>query len=129
MSAEQKAAKEAAKAVEKTDGGDMGMGADDAAREREIIAQLKRQRKVKLVIASGAESHERSPVPVAVNGREYLIERDKEVLVPEAVANVLALARKQVCERVDDGRGTPRMVFREAPRFSYQILGYADGES
>ncbi|MEG1610983.1 MAG: hypothetical protein RR317_07345, partial [Bilophila sp.] len=50
---------------------------------------LNAQRRVRIVISSGRDSHEQCPVTVGVNGRAYLIERDKEVEVPESVLHVL----------------------------------------
>ena len=96
--------------------------------EEEIIRQLRNQRKVRLIIASGKNSNERYPVPLAVNGSEFLIERDKEVIVPEAVVNVLNLAVAQVCE-IDNSNDAAHMVFRHAPRFCFQVLGYVDPET
>lgn len=98
-------------------------------RQEEMIArQLRQQRKVRIVIASGRSESERSPVPIAVNGHEYLIERDKEVDVPEGVVNVLKLANEQVAQTT--GGAQVNTSFHTAARFSFRILGYvnANGE-
>ena len=60
--------------------------------EAQAVAQLRHQRKVRIVIPSGRGEHEKCPVTIGVNGQSYLIERDKEVEVPEAVVHALELA-------------------------------------
>ena len=89
-----------------------------------IAKQLRKQRKVRIVIQSGRTDHERSPVPVAVNGHEYLIERDKEVDVPEGVVNVLKLANEQVAQTTDGAQ--VNTTFHTAARFAYRVLGHID---
>lgn len=96
-----------------------------AKQEEKIARQLRMQRKVRIVIASGRGSHERCPVPVAINGREFLIERDKEVDVPQGVLNVLDLAVANVAETQDTG-GQANTVFHKAQRYAYRVLGYVD---
>lgn len=102
--------------------------AEVSRQERLIRKQLQEQRKVRIIIASGKDARERCPVPVAVNGREYLIVRDTPVDVPTGVLNVLDLAVEQIPEVVEE-HGQSRTTFREAPRFSYKILGYVDPET
>lgn len=99
-----------------------------AKQEEQIVRQLASQRKVRIVIASGRDSHERCPVPVGVNGREFLIERDKEVDVPEAVLNVLDLAKASVGESRDIG-GMVDTQFRKASRFAYRVIGYINPQT
>lgn len=96
--------------------------------EESIRRQLRSQRKVRIVIASGKDPQDRCPVPVAVNGREYLIVRDKPVDVPQGVLDVLDLAVEQVAEVVDEG-GQNRTVFQPAQRFSYRVLGHVDPDT
>lgn len=120
--AEERAQKEEAEklAKEKSDLLDM-----QVSRQEELIAkQLRKQRKVRIVIQSGRTDHERSPVPVAVNGHEYLIERDKEVDVPEGVVNVLKLANEQVAQTTEGAQ--VNTSFHTAARFSFRILGHID---
>lgn len=101
------------------------LDAEVSRQEEAIRRQLRSQRKVRIIIASGKDPQDRCPVPVAVNGREYLIVRDKEVDVPQGVLDVLDLAVEQVAEVVDEG-GQNRTVFRPAQRFSYRVLGHID---
>ncbi len=120
--AEERAQKEEAEklAKEKSDQLDMQVSQQEAL----IARQLRKQRKVRIVIQSGRTDHERSPVPVAVNGHEYLIERDKEVDVPEGVVNVLKLANEQVAQTTDGAQ--VNTTFHTAARFAYRVLGHID---
>ena len=114
-------AKAAAEASAATD-------AEVARQEAQNKRLLSEQRKVRIVIPSGRDIHERCPVPVAVNGREYLIVRDKEVDVPQSVINVLNDAVESV--PVEDGDGPiKRVVFKQAQRFAYSIKGYVNPET
>ncbi|WP_165072821.1 MULTISPECIES: hypothetical protein [unclassified Desulfovibrio] len=101
------------------------LDAEVSRQEEAIQRQLRSQRKVRIIIASGKDPQDCCPVPVAVNGREYLIVRDKEVDVPQGVLDVLDLAVEQVAEAVDEA-GQNRTVFRPAQRFSYRVLGHID---
>ena len=93
--------------------------------ERDAVRQLHAQRKVRLLIPSGRDPHERAPVPVAVNGREFLIVRDKEVVVPEGVLNVLKLAREKVAVSTEQN-GQQVVSWEEAQRIPFQVLGYVE---
>lgn len=102
----------------------------DAEEEAALLRQemlnaetLRRQRKVRILIPSGRDPHEQCPVPVGVNGRSYLIERDKEVAVPESVLHVLNLAVEMVPVVSEDG-GYRVVGFRHTPRVPVQVLGY-----
>lgn len=97
-----------------------------ARTERDIVRQLHAQRKVRILIPSGRNSHDRAPVIVGVNGREFLIERDKEVVVPEGVVNVLNLAKEKVPLSSFDQSGQQSVRFDEAQRIPFQILGYVE---
>lgn len=123
---EARAAREEAEAAEKKlkEQSD-AVDAEVSRQEETILRQLHSQRKVRIIIASGKEPQDRCPVPVAVNGREYLIVRDKEVDVPQGVLNVLDLAVAQVAEDTEEG-GMIKTVFRPAQRYSYRVLGYVD---
>lgn len=99
--------------------------AETARQEALITRQINEQRRVRIVIPSGRDPSERAPVPVAVNGREFLICRDKEVDVPQAVLNVLDLAKEQVAE-MQEVNGQAHVTFRQANRFSYQVKGFID---
>lgn len=102
--------------------------AEVARQEAQNKRLLAEQRKVRIVIPSGRDIHERCPVPVAVNGREYLIVRDKEVDVPQSVINVLNDAVESV--PVEEGDGPiKRVVFKQAQRFAYSIKGYVNPET
>lgn len=93
--------------------------------ERDAVRQLHAQRKVRILIPCGRDPHERAPVPVAVNGREFLIVRDKEVVVPEGVLNVLKLAREKLAVAVEKN-GQQVVSWEEAQRFPFQLLGYVE---
>lgn len=98
----------------------------EAARQEAVITrQINAQRRVRIVLASGRDPHERAPVPIGVNGREYLISRDKEVDVPQAVLNVLDHAIEQVAE-VREVNGQRHVTFHAAKRFNYTVKGYVD---
>ena len=61
-----------------------------------------------------------------VNGQSYLIERDKEVEVPEAVVHALELAvEKQPLVNVDPVPRARTMSFVPVPRFPYRRIGEA----
>ena len=93
--------------------------------ERQNRQTLAQQRKVRILIPSGHDEQGRCPVTVGVNGYAYLIERDKEVLVPEGVVNVLKLAKESTAVRIEEN-GQIRVDFRESPRYPMQILGYEE---
>lgn len=99
--------------------------AEVARQEALITRQLNEQRRVRIVIPSGRDPSERAPVPVAVNGREFLISRDKEVDVPQGVLNVLDLAKERQAD-IQEVNGQAHVTFREANRFSYRLVGYID---
>lgn len=99
---------------------------EQVARQEERIArQIAQQRKVRIVIPSGRDAHERCPVPVGLNGREFLIERDKEVDVPQGVLDVLNLAVATVAHIRGDGDFV-NTDFHKAPRFPVRVIGYVD---
>ena len=82
--------------------------ADVARAERDNILQLHAQRKVRILIPSGRSPHERAPVTVGINGREFLIVRDRDVAVASEV------------------NGQQTVAWEEAPRIPFQILGYVE---
>ena len=127
--AEAQAAKEEKEALEaKLKEQSDAIDTEVSRQEESIRRQLRSQRKVRIVIASGKDPQDRCPVPVAVNGREYLIVRDKPVDVPQGVLDVLDLAVEQVAEVVDEG-GQNRTVFQPAQRFSYRVLSHVDPDT
>ena len=94
--------------------------------EAQAAAQLRHQRKVRILIPSGRGEHEKGPVTLGVNGQSYLIERDKEVEVPEAVVHALELAvEKQPLVNVDPVTRERTMSFVPVPRFPYRRIGEA----
>lgn len=99
--------------------------AEVARQEAQNKNLLAAQRKVRIVIPSGRGLHERCPVPVGVNGREYLIVRDKEVDVPQAVVSVLNDAVESVHVTIGEGE-MKRTEFQNAQRIAYTIKGYVD---
>lgn len=93
-------------------------------REAQAAAQLGSQRKVRIVIPSGRGEHEKCPVALGINGQSYLIERDKEVEVPEAVIEALNLAvERQPVVTVDPVTRERTMSFVPVPRFPYRRIG------
>lgn len=103
---------------------------DTAETEKIVEQQMRKQRKVRILIPSGRDESERSPVPVGINGYTVLIQRDVEVDVPEGVVNVLKLAKQSVpVKEIDRVSGQTRTVFRSAARFPLQILGYVDAKT
>ena len=94
--------------------------------EAQAVAQLRHQRKVRILIPSGRGEHEKCPVTLGGNGQSYLIERDKEVEVPEAVVHALELAvEKQPLVNVDPVTRERTMSFVPVPRFPYRRIGEA----
>lgn len=128
-------AAEATARADKAEADARAAAAASAATDAEVANQeaqnkrlLSEQRKVRIIIPSGRDLHERCPVPVAVNGREYLIVRDKEVDVPQSVINVLNDAVESV--PVEDGDGPiKRVVFKNAQRFAFSVKGYINPET
>ena len=102
--------------------------AEVARQEAQNKNLLAAQRKVRIVIPSGRGLHERCPVPVGVNGREYLIVRDKEVDVPQAVVSVLNDAVESVPVTISEGE-MKHTEFQQAQRISYKVVGYINPET
>ncbi len=102
--------------------------AEVARQEAQNKKLLAAQRKVRIVIPSARGPHERCPVPVGVNGREYLIVRDKEVDVPQAVVSVLNDAVESVPVTIGEGE-MKRTEFKQAQRISYKVVGYINPET
>lgn len=115
-------------AIEKAREQSERLDAQVARQEEAIARQLGQQRKVRIVVASGKGSHERSPVPLAVNGREFLIKRDTPVDVPLGVLNVLDLCQANVAESSDNGIQV-NTEFHKTLRFAYRVIGYIDPET
>lgn len=90
-------------------------------RERTIERQLRAQPKVLIRIPRGRDSWDSAPVPVGVNGYSYLIKRDEDVWVPQAVVEVLKSAEEEVPVVVEEN-GQRRTVFRKAQRIPFMIL-------
>lgn len=103
------------------------LDAQVAKQEEQIIRQISQQRKARIVIPSGRDAHERCAVPVGLNGREFLIARDKEVDVPVGVLEVLNLATANVVQSNGDAENA--ISFHKVPRFPYRLLGYVNPET
>lgn len=95
-----------------------------SAQEALIVRQINQQRKARIVIPSGRDANERGPVPIGLNGREFLIVRDREVDVPVGVLEVLNLATAMVVQ--NNGDMETGITFHKAPRFPYRLIGYID---
>lgn len=121
---------EAAKQAAESKLASMGNEAEEqAAKEEEVLArQIRAMRKVRIVIPSGKSEKERFPVPVQVNGQAFLIKRDEEVNVPEAVCSALDLAVECVPVVVGEGENR-RTEMHSAPAYPYRKLGYVNPDT
>ena len=61
---------------------------------------------------------------MVVNGREFLIKPDREVVVPVGVLHVLQLANMQVA-KTSGGASQGITSFHSAPHFALTVLGAA----
>lgn len=97
--------------------------------ERILKSQLAQQKKVRILIASGQSQAEQCPVTLGLNGTEYLILRDVPVDVPEGLLNVLQDCKvsSAFVEQIENGQ--KRTVFKDVPRFSFQVLGHVNPET
>lgn len=106
---------------------DAGLDAQVAKQEEQIIRQISQQRKARIVIPSGRDAHERCAVPVGLNGREFLINRDTEVDIPVGVLEVLNLATANVAQ--SNGDPDKPITFHKVPRFPYRLLGFVNPDT
>lgn len=74
---------------------------------------------VTIMIPSSSDFDGKDDVFVSVNGKDYLLQRDVEVTVPIAVANVLRDAKKTVHDTDQHGR---IVSSREVARFPFQTI-------
>lgn len=88
---------------------------------REVASELRKQKKAKIMIPS--TEHDREPVSVGVNGYVFLIQRDKEVEVPESVVQVLRDAKLTTYrqKKREDGEGNESIPI-VSQRWAFQIL-------
>jgi len=88
---------------------------------KEVAETLKAQKKRRILIPSTEK--DRDPVSVQVNGYCYVIKRDEEVEVPEAVVEVLKNAKltTYVQRKRENGDGN-ELVPVVSTRFAFQIL-------
>ena len=75
---------------------------------------------VRLTVFEGNREHDMPHMTVSVNGYGFLIQRGKEVVVPQAVQIVLEGAIEGVTRQTKDG-----LVIRPAHRFPFTIHGEA----
>ena len=118
---------EAEKAAAETKIADMSKEAEAQAAKEEaaLTKQIGMQRKHRIIIHSGKSESERFPVAIGVNGHEVIIERDKEVDVPEAVCGVLDLAVQHI--PVTTGSGINRKTtIMKSPTYPYTKIGPVD---
>ncbi|KAF0218794.1 MAG: hypothetical protein FD174_2577 [Geobacteraceae bacterium] len=96
----------------------------EAEAESRLLDETKKildsQPKVKILIAS--TETQKDDVTVSIQGYTYLIQRDKEVEVPQSVAKVLqdAILTAYSQQRREDGEGN-ELVAREVNRFPFQV--------
>ncbi|WP_101774974.1 hypothetical protein [Pasteurella oralis] len=81
---------------------------------------LSKQKKVKIKIAES--NGDRSDVYVSINDWDALIQRNKEVVVPESVFKLLSNAGDQTYSQNRDGSLDEAFV----PRYNIAFLGYVD---
>lgn len=79
------------------------------------------QKRIKIIIASDSGTGGKNDVYVGADGRAFLIKRDMEVEVPEAVLNALNLA--VMTEFETDAYGKLTGETREVPRFNVRVIG------
>lgn len=120
-----KAMEEKAKAVKDIEHRLAKIDLETSRQEKKIHDQIRRERKIRLIIPSGKDQHERCPVALAINGREFLVVRDKEVHVPESVVHALELAVEMTPEVVEEG-GQRRTMFKQTQRYPFTVKGYVD---
>ncbi|KLT48627.1 SAP domain-containing protein [Pasteurella multocida] len=81
---------------------------------------LSKQKKVKIKIAES--NGDRSDVYVSINDWDALIQRNKEVVIPESVFKLLSSAGDHTYSQNDDGSLDEVFV----PRYNITFLGYVE---
>lgn len=86
-------------------------------KEKAAKAEKAEPKKVRLTINSGESDADKGDVPLALNYKQILIQRDKEVIVDEGYIEVLKHATIHSSFKDENG------VMRSAtvPRFSYTV--------
>lgn len=69
----------------------------------------------RVTIIIGTSESDKQPVPVSVNGRNYVMQRGKEVSVPPCVLEVLDHAVKQVWD-------SEMKEYSKVKRYPYQVV-------
>ena len=92
---------------------------DIVMQERKVRAQLKKGRHIWLVIHS--TPNDSSAVMISVNGYAYRIRRDEPACVPEAVVEILKLAKYRKATLIRDPNGQRRTEFRTVYRYSFSV--------
>ncbi|HDR1216630.1 TPA: hypothetical protein QB621_001401 [Pasteurella multocida] len=104
--------------LERNDGkdksGDVEVPSDD------VDLPLNKQKKVKIKIAES--NGDRSDVYVSINDWDALIQRNKEVVIPESVFKLLSSAGDYTYSQNDDGSLDEVFV----PRYNITHLGYVE---
>ncbi|MBH8578791.1 hypothetical protein [Bisbaumannia pacifica] len=97
--------------------GSAGPTPDNAAStDQAAPGESKRTKRFKIIVAT--HDQDKQPVQVGVNGRNYVIERGKEVAVPESVVEVL---RNAVQAQYDP----KTMEETKVMAYPFQVLGEA----
>jgi hypothetical protein len=84
------------------------------------LTPAKPEEKLRLIVANQEGPEATAFVKVCVNGNMFAIPRDKEVIVPSSVVEVL---RNAIVTRLVQENG--QTIERSAPRFSFTVLGAA----
>ncbi|MGE4469341.1 MAG: hypothetical protein AB7D47_04325 [Desulfovibrio sp.] len=96
-----------------------GGGGHVARAEQTAFAEIRKQKRVPIVLPASEGAGGRDAVFVAVNGLEYSIPREQRVEVPRAVYR--ALQDATVLEWESDDAGRPQTA-RRVPRFNVQMM-------
>lgn len=78
---------------------------------------------VKLKIMKSNDKHEVDPVPVSINGHQWTIRRNEEVIVPVEVVEVLEHATETQFEHVLNADHSSTLIPRDVQ--SYPFSAYA----
>lgn len=101
--------------------GDSGVNPEEGVKKVYRRSPFSHQQHYYVIVHSTDDEDGARPVDVSVNGYPYRIPRDKEVLVPEAVVEVLQNAVETRLDEVgrDPQTGAPQFDERKSRRFAF----------
>jgi hypothetical protein len=79
--------------------------------------------RVKITIHKSGDKHEIDPVPVSVEGVQFLIKRGEEVEVPMEVAHALKIACETQYVQIKNDDGSIDLEERSVPSYSFSERG------